>query len=253
MISDTRVIKSSKKFNMMEEFRNQNMFSDISVWDEEYSSIRAIPSSTRLLPSKGLLQFSEIVDFNNQKRVLDMGTGIGRNAIFIANKGSFVTALDGSKVALSTLRKLVEENRLAKSVNIVDYVFQTSLPFEKESFDVIIDSYFFCHLINEVIRENYLNELNRILNNEGLIYMSVFAEDDEYYDKIREANTERDSGIVEDPHNHVRKQLYTSDQIQAILSNTFTIKKFKNFKFDDVVLGQTFKRSLYITLLSKRK
>src|SRR4029450_8873368 len=67
-------------------------------------SFKVIPSSTRALPSKALLLFSEILDFKRINRVLDAGCGIGRNSVYLAQKGCEVHAVDISRIALNKLR-----------------------------------------------------------------------------------------------------------------------------------------------------
>ncbi len=58
--------------------------------------MKVIPSSTRMLPSKALVLFSEILGFKNLHNVLDAGCGIGRNSIYLAQKGCEIHAVDFS-------------------------------------------------------------------------------------------------------------------------------------------------------------
>lgn len=57
--------------------------------------------------------FKKIVTFYaKQKKVLCLGEGEGRNALFLADKGLKVEALDASDVALFKLRKRAKEHHL---------------------------------------------------------------------------------------------------------------------------------------------
>src|ERR1051326_4638567 len=76
---------------------------EADLWDREYDVLRVIPSSTRTLPSKPLLLFSELLNFQKMDRVLDAGCGIGRNTIYLAQKGCRIDAVDLSAAALRVL------------------------------------------------------------------------------------------------------------------------------------------------------
>ncbi len=62
-------------------------------------------------PEKTLVQFE--TEISKSTPVLDIGSGQGRNAIFLAKKGFKVDAIDTSKVAVKSLSKLSEEENYA--------------------------------------------------------------------------------------------------------------------------------------------
>ncbi len=74
-------------------------------------------------------------------RALDLACGAGRNALWLAERGWRVTAVDFSAVALAQARRLAAERRLA-----VDWVEADVLDFEPEpgAFDLVL--VFFLHL-----------------------------------------------------------------------------------------------------------
>src|SRR5438067_3315020 len=88
------------------------------VWDREYTTYKVIPSSTRSLPSKALVLFSELIGFQNKLKVLDAGCGIGRNSVYLAKKGCEVHAVDFSEAALSQLDKLAIQTGIRERITL---------------------------------------------------------------------------------------------------------------------------------------
>lgn len=70
---------------------------EISDWDERYRSEASISAPTPLL--------FEVASKLETGRALDLACGTGRNAIWLAEQGWNVTAVDGSSVAIEALRR----------------------------------------------------------------------------------------------------------------------------------------------------
>jgi SAM-dependent methyltransferase len=215
-------------------------------WEQEYSHLQIIPSSTREFPSKALTLFSELIDYRTRRDVLEPGCGTGRNAIYLARKGCRVTAVDFSPIAL---RKLAERARLASVEQQILPCFADlshRFPFGDECFDLCVDSYVSCHFIDDESIRHYWSQVRRVTRTGGLIYSCVFAEDDGYYREFA-----REDDIVIDPNNRIAKKLYREKEIKAILCRYFSLRYFAKFEFTDVVLDRHFIRRLYVLLLER--
>ena len=81
-----------------------------------------------------LLCFSH-VKTNNAKKVLELGSGHGRDTTFFASNGLEVEALDYSFVAVEILNKVAIEKRLPIKPRIFDV--KNPLPFPDCYFDVV--------------------------------------------------------------------------------------------------------------------
>jgi SAM-dependent methyltransferase len=223
-------------------------FEESLIWDKEYGSLQVIPSSTRESPSKALLLFSEILHFEN-KKVLDAGCGIGRNSIFLAQKGCEVHAVDISKVALNKLKSAAKKAGVEERIIVHNVSIDNKFPFEENSFDIIIDSYVFCHFIDQISKQKYRDELYRLIRDEGYVFISLFSVDDRYYKEFIELGN--NDNIVVDKNNGITKQLYTEECIKEFFSVKFTIHYFVKFEFIDLVLGKPYMRSILALILKK--
>lgn len=229
---------------------NQEGKDQVELWDREYDTFKVIPSSTRALPSKPLLLFSEILNFGQIRTVLDAGCGIGRNATYLAQKGCRVYAVDSSPVALREL------DYAARSLGVRDAIVSyncnlgEAFPFEDEYFDLSLDSYVFCHFIDDEFRGKYRKELHRVTKPGGIVFSSVFSFEDEYYKEIQE-NGEGNGSLVTDPNNGITKRLYTEREIKDFFSVDFEVLYFVKFEFSDMVLGNSYHRSILALVLRK--
>ncbi len=105
---------------------------DQKRWDERYSSKHGQEG-----PSPFLLQVFESHAWRIQPaRALDVATGKGRNALFLAERGFSVEAVDISEVGLQEGRKAAEERRLSVAFRQAD-LDKTGLP--DAAYDLILN------------------------------------------------------------------------------------------------------------------
>jgi SAM-dependent methyltransferase len=224
------------------------------LWENEFSSLRVIPSSTRVLPSKALQLFSELLSFHNLSVVLDAGCGTGRNAIYLAQKGCTVEALDFSETALSVLRRRAIDSGVSDRIHACSFPLSGPLGFPDAQFDLALDSYVSCHFVDEHLRRQYHAELSRVLKPGGHLFSSQFSVDDAYYARLLPSPSSGTGGIVTDPRNHITKRLYTEAEAQSLFQDQdeIELRYYTKFQFDDVVLGTTYRRSILV-LIGRRR
>ena len=108
----------------------------------------------------------KVVDFTdagNGSRILDIGTGTGRQAFAFAKRGYDVVGIDLSEDML----KVASKNNRYEDVRF-EVADATHLPFEDNSFDVSCVS-FALHDMILSIREKALREMVRVTKLEGII------------------------------------------------------------------------------------
>lgn len=168
-----------------------DIYLEAQLWEKEYGTYKVIPSSTRTLLSKALLLFSEILDFRYINRVLDAGCGIGRTSVYLAQKGCEVHAVDISQIALNTLRDAALKAGVLEKITICNTPLREPFPFEKNTFDLVVDSYVFCHFTDEDFKQSYRKELCRVTKPGMIVFSSLFSIEDEYYKKIMKTEVEK--------------------------------------------------------------
>lgn len=106
---------------------------DRNDWEERYESGNYTP---RRYPSPLLTEF---LGWAPPGRAMEVAAGTGRNALFLAEHGYEVDALDASQVALSKARRASEERSFAVNWIRAD---ASSYSFPEEAYDVAVVSFY---------------------------------------------------------------------------------------------------------------
>lgn len=106
-------------------------------------------------------------------RVLDFGCGTGTLIIIAKNKHpeSTIIGIDVDEKIIDIAKKKIARQRLNIEIDKYD---GNALPYENESFDKVISSLVFHHLIGEQ-KGNILKEIYRILKPNGEIHIADFG------------------------------------------------------------------------------
>lgn len=105
-------------------------------------------------------------------RILDVGCGAGRNAIFLAKKGFYVVGLDISSAALKLALERAENVGLRNCI-FVEHDF-LKMPFPEEQFDAVIGCYSVENVPLPEIRI-VLSEMKWVAKHRGLILVTLHS------------------------------------------------------------------------------
>lgn len=105
-------------------------------------------------------------------RVLEVGSGVGTEAVFLAVRGMDVSGVDLSSTAVDLGKKLADFYGV--KVNFIQGD-ATKLEFEDNHFDVLCDQGVFHHLKDEE-RDAYASSIARVLKPNGLYVLRSFSE-----------------------------------------------------------------------------
>ena len=139
-------------------------------WDNFYSNReRDIPFFYNC-PDENLVEYFSTNLFHAGMRVLELGCGPGRNAIFFAENGCSVDAVDQSEEGLNWGKERVRETNLPVQF-VKENIFELNI--EESSYDIIYDSGCFHHIAPHR-RMSYLNLIKKALKPNGFFALTCF-------------------------------------------------------------------------------
>ncbi len=205
-------------------------------WESFYARGKRTPPFLRNIPDENLVEWFEQGRFKPGNAV-DLGCGIGRNAIYLAKAGCRVDAIDLSETAIEKARSLA--NEAGVSVNfIVGSIFDG--PLTENRYDFAYDGGLLHHL-QPHRRPYYLDLVRGALKPDGVFGMTCFdtsagvpKEDWEIYEE-----GSMPSGIG-----------YSEARLRRILQHFFEIIEFRSMKVQSEDSGLFGMEGLWAILMS---
>jgi SAM-dependent methyltransferase len=125
-----------------------------------------------------LMELEALGGFSGE--VLDIGCGLGDNAIYLASRGHSVTGLDGSPAAIEQARRRAAAAGVLKTtagsagVNF-DVADATDLSGYQGRFDTVVDSALY-HCLDDDGRQSYIAALYRATRPGARLHLSCFSD-----------------------------------------------------------------------------
>lgn len=123
-------------------------------------------------PSKILIKALKHIEKGD---VLDLGTGEGREAVFLAKKGFNVKAIDSSARGIHKLNQLCKIHNISVNYRVGDIAKEDY----EEDYDIIVCNYVLHFLSREYINK-VIEKMKRHTKKNGINVISVFTEDNDY-------------------------------------------------------------------------
>lgn len=156
------------------------------IWEIEYNNPQLV--SLSMEPQSSLKEFLRTLRRTYKKdlaemRVLDLGTGVGKNAIYLAELGvKEVTGIDISAKAIEIAKDRFAKvskaipSEVTKNVKFLVGSIGKRFPCEDASVELILDVTS-SNSLSENEREIYLNECARVLTKDGLMFIRALCKD----------------------------------------------------------------------------
>ena len=182
-------------------------------------------------------------------RVLDLGSGVGRNAIELARRGAHVTGLEFSSRAIDLARE-----RSAAAGVTVEYLRHdvgTTYPFSDQSFDLAFD--ITCtNSLSRTGREVYLAETRRVLVPGGWLFVRALALDGDRHAATllkRVPGAEPDTYVL--PELGVTERVFRREDFLATYQPYFKVVELIKISRYVTFKGRKYKRNYWIAYLQK--
>ena len=224
----------------------------LDLWKKEYEEREDIPSSRTIFPSRALKQFWESDELKKlyMGNALDIGSGLGRNSIYIAQNGfEHVVGVEIVDYAINHAKKAVEELELQDKITFINQSVGDTLPFEDQSFDLIVDM-MVMHLLNQEERKNYFAEIQRLLKPNGFFVFYTIAAESKAAKALFESNPgpEENSYII--PQSGMIERAFTDSELKETFAQLEVIKLDHKVEFTPA-FGDVYERE-YISGVMKK-
>lgn len=127
--------------------------------------------SFRRVHSDLLYAYSHYIPTSRRLNILDVGCGSGRNLLFLAKQGHYVTGLDCNSEALKKVKDISRQENI-KNIKLVQVDLNTSIGLEYSHYDLVISTVSLQFLLPEsvYILLQYLRKATKV----GGIHVLVF-------------------------------------------------------------------------------
>ena len=171
-------------------------------------------------------------------KVLELGSGLGRDTIFFAKNLIHVTALDYSSSGIEIIKQKALKQNLSKNISTNIFDIRKTLPFDDNSIEACFSHMLYCMALTSNELKNLNNEICRVLKPSGLnIYTVRNTFDGDYKKGIHRGEDlyENDGFIV---------HFFSKNKVKSLFSG------FKNILIEEFEEGN-FPRKLYIVVNEK--
>lgn len=132
-------------------------------------------------PSYPALRAAEAFGQNGTKKILELGSGQGRDTLFFVRHGFHVYALDYSEKGLDALQRRAEAMGLSDSLTTIYHDVRQPLPFVDNSIDGCYSHMLYCMALTTAELEFLSQEVRRVLKPGRLNIYTVRHTRDPHY------------------------------------------------------------------------
>lgn len=148
-----------------------------NTWEREYRNPLLVTKNDG--PQADTLRFLKFLKKEQKFRVeertiLDLGCGTGRNSNYLADLGNKVIGIEISKTAINLAKVRANDMGIEVDYRLGD--IGEPYKIEDNSIDIILDITS-SNSLNEYGRENYLKETSRVLKKGGYFFVRALAKD----------------------------------------------------------------------------
>ena len=215
------------------------------VWDKQYRERGYFIK----YPDENLIRFMAKHFYNVPDRkkikILDLGSGVGRNTIYLAKEGYIAFGVEATDSGIEISKKMREIegiNAIFKKGNL------TKIPFPEKYFDAVVDIQAIQHNTYEEIKK-ILQEIKRVLKPNGMFFAKMVSTRDHSFKKgrvIEERTLDdiREGTFVEGGITH----FFDLDELRSLMSLFTEV----NIEYTRTTFNNMKEKSVYWLITAKR-
>jgi len=190
-------------------------------------------------------------------RVLDLGSGEGKNALYLAERGATVMGIEIAKNAIAHAQQKAQEKsrELKVAGGSIEYTYGSigkKFDVADNAMDLILDVTS-SNSLNQTQRAIYLEESHRVLKDGGYMFVRALCKDSDQNAKqliIDHPGPEPDTYIL--PDIEITERVFTEKDITDLYSTYFNIIKLEK-EFHYTKIGdRSYKRAFWVMYLQKK-
>lgn len=223
------------------------------IWEAEHARLETLPSYVSSEPSSGVLHFKGWLEREKllpPRKLVDIGCGKGRNAVYLAKAGYEVFGMDYVQQALDEAEKLGEENNVSSLLHFHRAEIDSPWPFEDEFFDLALDCFSSIDIETTKGREVCRDEMLRTLKPGGHAFVAVVSVEDEIERELLENSPGPERNSVVWPQNGKFQKDYDEEELREFYS-AFEVVELKEVRKPSSKLGRNFTATNYWLTLRK--
>lgn len=162
-------------------------------------------------------------------RVLDLGMGEGRNAIFLAEKGFIVEGVDLSKTAVDRCIRLAKEKNVSVDAHVGDL---RDFKIGKDKYSLILAAGASLNFLKKDEIEKLVTRMKKGVQKGGFIFISVVSTEDPFCKKLRARQVPIEKYTFYVSHISSCVHYFTCGEIRKLFKDMQTILLLKGLELD---------------------
>ena len=230
-----------------------------SAWDQEYKTQKLLSPSN--VPHADVVRFLRWLKKEHKRegepldmeatRVLDLGSGTGRNSYYFAEQGAQVVGLEFSPNALELAKKIARHGDINIEYRLQDIA--TSYNLGDASIDIALDVTT-SNSLSDAGRAVYLKELSRVLVAGGYLFLRALSfESDTHAKELVKRFPGPDPDTYIHPDLHIVEKVFSRESLKATYEPYFKILWLDKVQHYATVAGRKYKRSYFVVYLQKKE
>ena len=227
------------------------------AWEKEYRKPKLVTGGdepqTCVKDFVRFLRKEERVNLDGL-RVLDLGSGGGKNSVYLAEHGAIITGMEIADTAIEKARARVRELGLPiSSITFLKHSIGAPYPFTDHSFDVLLDITS-SNSLDQSERSIYLKECHRVLAPGGHFFVRALCKDgDENAKNLLKQSPGPEPETYYMPGLDLFERVWSREDFLATYSPLFTIQSLEKSTQYTRFNNQSYKRNFWLAYLKKRR